>query len=232
MRTAIWQKAGVASLMLLAVTTGCAELVGIGGGKKMPLVFQANFEDENLEAWEATDPAVWRIEDGRGGKVLTQFKQSDYKPEVRSPFNINLIKEVVVGSFMLEVKMLSTTRDYGHRDLCLFFGHQDPSHFYYVHIANKADAHANSIFIVNGEPRVSIAKTRTEGTKWDDNWHTVRLVRDVEKGTIEVFFDDSTEPIMTAIDDTFKRGRVGVGSFDDTGQFDDIRLWGDLKNDY
>jgi len=229
MRTAICQKAGVASLMLLVVTAGCAELAGIGGGKKMPLVFQANFEDENLDAWEATDPTAWRIEEGRGGKVLTQFKQSDYKPEVRSPFNINLIKEVVVGSFMLEVKMLSTTRDYGHRDLCLFFGHQDPSHFYYVHIANKADAHANSIFIVNGEPRVSIAKTRTEGTKWDDNWHTLRLARNVDKDTIEVFFDNRPELIMTAIDDTFKGGRVGVGSFDDTGQFDDIRLWGVSK---
>ena len=95
-----------------------------------------------------------------------------------------------------------------------------------MHIANKSDAHANSIFIVNGEPRVSIAKTRTEGTKWDEGWHTVRLVRDVEQGTIEVFFDDGEEPIMTAVDDNFKSGRIGVGSFDDTGQFDDIRLRG------
>ena len=85
--------------------------------------------------------------------------------------------------------------------------------------------HANSIFVVDGEPRVSIAKTRTEGTKWDENWHTVRLVRDVKKGTIEVFFDDGAEPIMTAVDSRFKAGRIGVGSFDDTGLYDDVRLW-------
>jgi hypothetical protein len=72
---------------------------------------------------------------------------------------------------------------------------------------------------------VSIAKTRTEGTKWNDNWHKVRLLRDIESGTIEVFFDDKPSPIMTAVDRTFAQGRVGVGSFDDTGQFDDIRLW-------
>ena len=63
--------------------------------------------------------------------------------------------------FVLDVKVRSTTRDYGHRDLCLFFGHQDPSHFYYVHLGKQADEHANSIFIVNGKPRVSIAESRT-----------------------------------------------------------------------
>jgi len=226
MRTVICWKVVVVSVMLLAVMAGCTGTVEIVSGKKMPLVFQADFEDGRLDAWQATDPAAWRIEDERGGRVLAQFKQSSYEPKVRSPFNINLVRDVVVGSFVMELKMRSTTKDYGHRDLCLFFGHQDSSHFYYVHIANQADAHANSIFIVDGKPRVSIARTRTEGTKWDDNWHTVRLVRDVEEGTIEVFFDNRAEPNMTAVNHNFKWGKVGVGSFDDTGQFDDIRLWG------
>jgi len=219
MRTHAWLTVGLG--LVLVTLAGCN-----GPGGKMPVVFEADFEDGSLNAWQATDPAAWRIEDARGGKVLALHKQSDYKPEVRSPVNINLIKDVVVGSFELELQMHSTTRDYGHRDMCLFFGHQDPSHFYYVHIANQSDPHANSIFIVNGEPRISIAKTRTEGTKWDENWHAVRLVRDVEEGTIEVFFDDAAEPIMTAVDHNFKWGKVGVGSFDDTGQFDAICLRG------
>ncbi|UCD51566.1 MAG: hypothetical protein JSW27_02825 [Phycisphaerales bacterium] len=222
MRTAVCVATGL-GLVLLSLA-GCS---GSGGQRgKMPLVFEADFEDGTLDAWQATDSAAWRIEDERDGRVLALHQQSKYKPEVRSPVNINLIKDVVVGSFVLELKMHSTTRDYGHRDMCLFFGYQDPSHFYYVHIANQSDAHANSIFIVNGEPRVSIAKTRTEGTKWDENWHNVRLVRDVEQGTVEVFFDDTGEPIMTAVDHNFKWGKVGVGSFDDTGQFDEIRLRG------
>jgi hypothetical protein len=229
MKTVICWKANVVLLMLLAVAAGCNGPAGIGGGKKMPLLFEADFEDSRLGEWQATDSFAWRIEPGRNGKVLALYQQSEYEPRVRSPFNINLVRNYVVGSFVLEVKMRSTTKDYGHRDLCLFFGHQDPSNFYYVHIANQSDAHANSIFIVDAEPRVSIANTRTEGTKWDDNWHTVRLVRDVEEGTIEVFFDDGTEPIMNAVDHRFEWGRVGVGSFDDTGQFDDVKLWGEER---
>jgi len=227
MRTLICGKATVV-LLLLTVAAGCNGPAEIGG-VKMPLVFESDFEDGKIDSWRATDPAAWRVENEHGGKVLALYKQSDYKTEVRSPFNISLIRDVVVGSFVLELEMHSTTKDYGHRDMCLFFGHQDPSHFYYVHIANQSDAHANSIFIVDAEPRVSIAKTRTEGTKWDDNWHTVRLVRDAEEGTIEVFFDDAPEPIMTAVDHRFEWGGVGVGSFDDTGQFDDVKLWGSEK---
>jgi hypothetical protein len=31
---------------------------------------------------------------------------------------------------------------------------------------------------------------------------------------------------MTAADKTFTGGRLGVGSFDDTGNWDDIKVWG------
>ena len=228
MKSLFCRKETVVSLILLTAAVGCTWQEKARTGT-MPLLFHSDFEDGSLASWEATDAAAWRIEEESGGKVLALFRQSNYEPKVRSPFNINLIRDVSVGSFTLELKMLSTTKDYGHRDMCLFFGHQGPSRFYYVHIANISDAHANSIFIVDDKPRVSIAKTRTEGTKWDDNWHTVKLVRDVDKGTIEVFYDGNSEPIMTAVDHRFKWGRVGVGSFDDTGRFDDIRLWGVSK---
>jgi hypothetical protein len=33
-------------------------------------------------------------------------------------------------------------------------------------------------------------------------------------------------PAQTATDKTFAWGRIGVGSFDDTGNWDDIRLYG------
>ncbi|MHC4719868.1 MAG: 3-keto-disaccharide hydrolase [Planctomycetota bacterium] len=196
------------------------------GTELMPLVFQTDFEDGKLDGWEPTDVNAWKIEERLGGKVMALHKQSDYKPPVRSPLNMTLVRDIDVGSFALELKMLSTVKDYPHRDLCLYFGYQDPSHFYYVHIANRSDPHANSIFLVDGKARVSIAKTRTEGTKWDDNWHTIRLLRDVDKGTIEVFLDDMTKPIMTAVDKSLTSGRIGVGSFDDTGRFDDLRLHG------
>jgi hypothetical protein len=122
--------------------------------------------------------------------------------------------------------MRSTQEVYGHQDLCLFFGYQDPSHFYYVHLGREADDHANSIFLVNGKPRVSIATQRTDGTDWSKDWHHVRVKRDIRLGTIKVYFDDMKKPIMITKDKTFVFGQIGIGSFDDTGDFDQIRLFG------
>ena len=214
----------ISGILLIFVTT-CSNKKE-STDEKMPLVFQEDFEDNVLDAWQPTDADAWRIESVNGNPVLSLFSASDYDPPVSSPKNINLIKDLVVGDFLMDIKMRSTTEDYGHRDLCLVFGYRDASHFYYIHLANEADSHAHSIFLVNGEPRVSIAKTRTDGIVWGEDWHDVRVVRDSSTGEIELYFDDFTRPIMTAVDTLFRYGKIGVGSYDDTGYFDNIVIRG------
>jgi rhodanese-related sulfurtransferase len=196
----------------------------------VPLLYEAGFEDAKLNGpaadWKPTDPKAWKIDAKDGNQFYRQFQDSKYKPTHRSPFNYTLLKDVVVGDFALHVRVQSTRAEYGHRDACFFFGHQDPDHFYYVHIATRADDNANQVFIVNGAPRTKISKTSTAGTKWSEGWHNVRIVRRVEPGTIEVYFDDMKKPIMTAVDKTFTHGQVGFGTFDDTANFDDFKLYG------
>jgi hypothetical protein len=167
---------------------------------------------------------AWKVIDTKQGKVFSQFQQSKYKPPHRSPLNIALVKGLSVSDFVLEAKLQSTVKDYGHRDMCLFFGYQDPKHFYYVHLGKQTDDHANQIFIVNEADRIKISTKTTPGTNWTDDWHRVKIVRRLGDGTIEVYFDDMKTPVMAATDKTFAWGRVGVGSFDDTGNWDDITL--------
>ena len=179
----------------------------------LPVVTTENF-NKGAANWEPKDPSAWKVVKQGDNSFYSMFKDSSYKPEVRSPVNFALLKEVTVSDFVLDVDMRSTQEVYGHQDLCLFFGYQDPSHFYYVHLGREADAHANSIFLVNGEPRVSIAQKRTDGTAWTKDWHHVRIKRDTSKGTIEVYFDDMKKPVMTTVDKHFLHGRIGIGSFD------------------
>jgi hypothetical protein len=190
----------------------------------LPLVFEDDFE-HGADGWKPTDAAAWKVIEGRGGHVYSLFQQSQYEPPHRSPINFSLIRDRSVGDFVLTAKARSTCRDYGHRDLCLFFGYQDPAHFYYVHLGKETDDHANQIFIVNGAPRVKISTKTTSGTPWDDQWHQVRIVRDVKSGDVRVYFDDLDTPVMTATDTTFRTGQVGLGSFDDSGDWDDVQLF-------
>lgn len=191
-----------------------------------PLLLHEDFTSKDDTKWELADPKAWRFVDQDGNAVFNQFKQSKVETPVRSPFNRGVVKDLVVGSFVLDVKLQSTARDYPHRSLCLFFGYQDPAHLYYVHFGQRTDDHANQIFIVNNEPRKKISTKTTDGTPWNNEWHHARVVRDVDSGRIDVFFDDMETPVMTAVDKTFTWGQVGIGSFDDTGNFDDVLVYG------
>lgn len=193
----------------------------------LPLVLHETFHDgeKALARFELTDPAAWKMEDEGGGRHVLHLhtKKSSYKPAVRSPFNIAWVKDSAVGEFILEVKLKSTIPDYGHRDLCLFFGGRDAGKFYYVHLGRKPDPNCHNIFLVDDAPRKNIAKTVNKGAPWDEHYHVVRIVRSA-KGAVDVYWGD--EKIMTADDTTHLSGRVGVGSFDDTGKFAEITLWG------
>ena len=194
----------------------------------LPLLLNETF-DAGAAAWQPTDADAWKIAETPHGKVYSLWKQSKYAPPHRSPVNFALLKQPVVTDFALQAKVQSTIKDYAHRDMCLVFGYQDPAHFYYVHFGKETDDRANQIFIVNGAPRIKISTKTTAGTPWDDAWHTVRVTRDVQSGLIEVFFDDLATPAMTATDKSFAWGQVGVGSFDDIGNIDDVQLWGTVK---
>ncbi|MEX0938405.1 MAG: hypothetical protein WDZ59_11145 [Pirellulales bacterium] len=192
-------------------------------GEKVQI--EETFEN-GADRWKVTDANAWKIVEQNGNHVYAQFQQSDYSPPHRSPLNIALLKDVVVGDFELTAKVQSTARDYPHRSVCLFFNYQDPAHFYYVHLGQAADDHANQIFIVNDALRTKISTKTTSGTPWDNQWHQVKIVRDTASGKIEVYFDNMEEPAMTAEDKSFTWGQIGLGSFDDTGNWDDVRLTG------
>ena len=192
------------------------------------LVYTQDFESANaIGDFEMTDDRAWRIGSRDGGVTMELFGKSDYEARVRSPFNIALLKDVIVGDFILEADLAQSGREYGHRDLCLFFGVNSPTNFYYVHIASVADNNANNIFLVNDEPRTRIASKTTNGTNWGstNSWHKVKIERKLEDGSIKIYFDDMDKPIMEATDEHFVEGRIGFGSFDDTGQFDNIKIW-------
>jgi hypothetical protein len=193
---------------------------------ELPVVFREDFES-GAERWQPFDARQWRVKQTDRGQVFSQFeKKSTFQPPHRSPFNIALLKDVVVGDLVLDARVLSTHEDYGHRDVCLVFGYQDASHMYYVHLGKKTDDHANQIFIVNDAPRTKISTKTTPGTDWDEQWHRVRVTRRPATGEIAVYFDDMENPVMTANDKSFAWGQIGIGTFDDTSDWDDIQVRG------
>lgn len=192
---------------------------------KLPLVFQDDFEN-GAGKWETTDDKAWTLQKSDGNQAFGLNKRkSDYQPEHRSPHNIAMIKGLELSDFDIRFKVKSTKDTGNHRDCCVFFCHQNASQFYYVHMGAKPDPHSGQIMIVNNAPRKAMTQN-TRKTPWDDNWHEVRLTRNSKTGIIKVYFDDFTKPHMQVTDKTFKKGRIGIGSFDDMNDFDDVKVYG------
>ncbi len=117
-----------------------------------------------------------------------------------------------------------------HRDLVVIFNYQDPTHFYYVHFSAVSDDVHNIIGLVDGKDRVKInhePSGQSIARLNDLEFHDFRLTYNADSGEIKAYLDDMKTPILTAKDKTLDHGLVGVGSFDDTGSFDDIKLWGE-----
>lgn len=211
-----------AALAVAILTFAC----GLASAE-LPILVSEDF-DSGAARWQPTDARAWKIAKTPSGKVYSLFQQSDYKPPFRSPVNIAILKDVIVADFELSAHLQSTVKDYDHRSMVMVFGYQDPAHYYYVHFGKRTDDHANQIFIVNGAPRLKISTKTTPGTAWDDAWHQVKIVRTTADGKIDVYLDDLQNPVMTAVDKTFVWGQIGIGAFDDLGNFDRIELAGQV----
>ena len=201
----------------------------------LPVIVSDDFEN-GMERWQTTDPdpseSVWKVievetKPGQtGNHALRVTGASKYQPPHRSPWSIAWLKDAKVGDFEMTAKVQNTNPSGGdHRDLCVFWGRQSPAEFYYVHLGAKPDPHACQIFIVNKADRAMITKDQAEGTPWTDGWHNIKVTR--HGSEVKVYFDDMTKPLMTADDMTFGAGDFGIGTFDDSGNFDDLVLRGE-----
>lgn len=194
-------------------------------------LFSDDFEDGEAQEWEPNIPENWRIEEEQGS-LCYQLTSPGEPGEVRAPTSWSLLKDFDVSSFIFTGRLrCKSSMDNPHRDMVIVFHYQDPTHFYYVHFSASSDENHNIIGLVNGKDRVKINHEPPGGSDarlTDMGFHDFKVSYHAETGEIKAYLDDMTTPIMTATDRTFGHGLVGVGSFDDTGSFDDIELWGTI----
>ena len=117
------------ALALPLLVAGCIPF----DAEAYPTVYEQTCAEAScLEDFVFTDATKWRMREGDHAPALELVGRSDYRPPHRSPLSIALIEGVEVQDFDLDVDLLQTGRNYGHRDLCLFFGVQSKSRFSYT----------------------------------------------------------------------------------------------------
>jgi hypothetical protein len=193
----------------------------IAAQSEAPLIFSDDFEQPRMDRWQMPFPEDWVILGDAGNHYLHMKRARD--PLVpRRPVQFALIKGVQVGSFDFRAR----ARREG-RSMIVVFNYVDSLHFYYTHVSMDTGAQQpvhNGIFLVNNAPRVRIAGLDAPAALPDKSWHGIRVLRDAASGQIMVWSDVQSAPLFTVTDRSFTCGQIGIGSFDETGDFDDVQL--------
>jgi hypothetical protein len=198
------------------------------------------FRDPRPFGWEPHPAENWEIREEEGLRAFHLVKPGT-QGTIRAPTAFALLGEQDVGDFVFSGRLRCLAEpENPNRDMIVVFHFQDPTHFYYAHLSASSDGLHNIIGLVNGTDRVKINLEPPGGSTarlTDRRYHTFKVIRDAHTGDVSVYLDDMRIPILTARDRTLDHGLVGVGSFDDTGSFTDIILWGkphlnDKENPY
>jgi hypothetical protein len=116
------------------------------------------------------------------------------------------------------------------RSLIIVYGWQDPNHYNYAHMSSDAAAKQNvhnGVFHIFGGERVRISPLDGPPSFETEDWTPVKLVFDGETGHCFVEVNGKRNPSLDAYDLSLRWGRVGLGSFNETGDFRNVRVSGE-----
>ena len=123
--------------------------------------------------------------------------------------------------FDLDVKPLGGS-------LLIVFAYRDAAHFDYAHLSvdpgMKQPVH-NGIFHVYGGERVRISSEQGPAAfAASGRWYHVKLTHDATTGSVSVTVDGRPVPALEAVDRSLGPGKCGFGSFDETGEFKNVKI--------
>lgn len=195
----------------------------------LDMLLSEDFEAGSASHWCPMLDSLWRIAKSEHGLAYELFRSGKHG-RARSPDGMAMLREPVVTDCCVGVQVRCMQRTDGRglgRDMCIFFGYQDPTHFYYVHFSNISNAVHNAILKVDGKDREPITKEESPPARLHtQGWYWIKVEHDANTGDIRAYIEDMKTPVMTARDETFRWGLVGLGAFGDLGYFDDLKLYG------
>lgn len=187
------------------------------------------FAEEQLKAldktWTVQQASDWAVADG-----VLQLKVSAEPPagKPRRPTKYALLDSKPYKKVTVEAEVKR-----GGRSVIIVFAYQDENHYNYAHISSdeaaKQNVHNGVFHVFNGE-RVRISSLDGPASLPTNDWTPVKLVFDGETGKVYVEVNGKRNPSLEAVDMSLRWGRVGLGSFNETGDFRNVKITGETRD--
>jgi hypothetical protein len=189
------------------------------------LLFAANTLDVFGYKWSVRNPADWKVDKDGGAQVLHLVTPREPLPGPRRPIQFAIAETKDYGDVMLEADVRPHDRS-----LMIVFCYRDPAHFDYAHLSidtGVKESHHNGIFHVYDGERVRISSPQGPAAfPASGRWYHVQLTHSAKSGAVQVSVDGRAIPALHAVDLSLTSGKVGLGSFDETGDFKNVRISG------
>lgn len=175
--------------------------------------------------WTVPSSTDWKIENESNSPVLRLLVGKEPLPGPRRPYQFAIASTPRFENVEVTADLRPTKRS-----LIIVFAYHDPEHFDYAHLstdaAEKQSVH-NGVFHVYGGERVRISnEIGPAAFPAVDRWYRVKLKYDAKTGEINVSVDGHPVPALHAFDLSLGAGQVGIGSFNETGDFKNVKITG------
>lgn len=173
--------------------------------------------------WSVREASDWKVEQDNGTDVLRLIQGREPLPGPRRPSQFALTGVPAYSRLTVEadVKPLA-------RSLMIVFAYRDEAHFDYAHLSTDTGAQQpvhNGVFHVYGGERVRISSERGPAAfPATQRWYHAVLTHDAAAGTVRVSVDGRDLPALKAVDLSLGPGQVGIGSFDETAEFKNVKI--------
>ena len=175
--------------------------------------------------WSVPHAEDWKVEGG----TLSLVHGREPVGSPRRPFQFALAETPAFAEVTVEADIQPLGRS-----VILVFAYQDAAHFNYAHISTDTGVeqpYHNGIFHVYGGERVRISNPAGRAAfAASGRWYHVKLHWTAATGRVSVLVDGQEVPTLNAVDLSLGPGRVGLGSFDETGSFKNVSISGKPTN--
>jgi len=201
----------------------CFDDVNITGTRAEPDFYIDAFDDGDADGWSPLTPSRWQV-GNESGSLRYFINMTNYEPPNSARLGeLALRDNKTLSDFVFEchAKSADAAARNENADLCLVFGYQDFDSYYYVNF-NSAPGLTQLFRTHNGVNTVLATFNQSTFTEGDAAYHALRLERTGSQ--IRAFFDGI--PVLAATDNFFGAGQIGIGSYNDSGYFDNLALTG------
>jgi hypothetical protein len=179
------------------------------------------------QRWNVPNAADWEKGQEEGREVLhLRVARPPQADAVRRPAQHALLEQPACGKFQLEVDVRrDAAKD--NSAVIIVYAWQSPLRFNYVHLCQESalqQPRHNGVFHVLDGERVRISPIEGAGALPDGAWRHVQISWNGATGRVETRVDGRVHPSLRAADLSLTSGRVGLGSFFNTGSFRNFRL--------